>query len=165
MWYIAYVKSCQERSTAARLSELGIENYVPTQQVRRRWSDRWKIVEQVLLRGMVFLNCDENTRLQLFNSVPSIYAYMCDKNTHRPIIVPEVQMHTFQFMVSNAIDSIVFNASTLLPGDKVRVISGPMQGLIGELIAIEGKAHLAIQIANVGTLSVSIHETQVEIIK
>lgn len=162
MWYIAFVKSCQERSTSARLSEMGIESYVPIQQVRRRWSDRWKIVEQVLLRGMVFINCDDQTRRLLFESVHNIYAYMTDKQTHRPIIVPDCQMQAFQFMVSNATDPILLNTSTLLPGDLVRVVSGPLQGMEGELVNIDGKARLAIRITNVGTLSVTIPDTQVE---
>lgn len=48
-WLVLYVKSCMERKTAQRLAAMGIESYVPVQTVTRRYSDRLKKVEQLVL--------------------------------------------------------------------------------------------------------------------
>ena len=44
-WYALYVKPRSEKKVATRLTNLGFEVCVPTQQVMRQWSDRKKKVE------------------------------------------------------------------------------------------------------------------------
>ena len=48
-WLVAYVKSCMEKKTAERLTAMGIEHYLPVQTVERRWSDRVKRMEKLVL--------------------------------------------------------------------------------------------------------------------
>lgn len=48
-WLVAYVKSCMEKKTAERLTAMGIEHYLPVQTVERRWSDRVKRTEKLVL--------------------------------------------------------------------------------------------------------------------
>ena len=49
-WFVAYVRSCQERRVADLLAAQGIETYVPVQKERHKWSDRVKIVDHIPLR-------------------------------------------------------------------------------------------------------------------
>ena len=47
-WLAAYVKMHHEKRVRDRLTELGIENFLPVQNEVRQWSDRKKRVERVL---------------------------------------------------------------------------------------------------------------------
>ena len=48
-WYVGYTRSCQEKSVAKSLAALDVEYYLPIQKVRRKWSDRIKIIDGIRL--------------------------------------------------------------------------------------------------------------------
>ncbi|MBQ0077975.1 MAG: hypothetical protein KBS55_05030 [Bacteroidales bacterium] len=53
VWLIARAMPCQERKAEEELNALGCECYVPVQKVKRRWSDRWKIIDKLVIRVVV----------------------------------------------------------------------------------------------------------------
>jgi len=57
-WYAVYTKSRMEKKVSLRLEEAGIESYCPVTKRKKQWSDRKKIVEEVLFRSYVFVNID-----------------------------------------------------------------------------------------------------------
>lgn len=61
-WLVAYVKSCMEKKTAERLTAMGIEHYLPVQTVERRWSDRIKRMEKLVLPLMIFVHVTPKER-------------------------------------------------------------------------------------------------------
>ena len=54
-WYALYTRSRFEKKAAERLTEQGIEAYVPLQRVMRQWSDRRKQVLEPAIRSYVFV--------------------------------------------------------------------------------------------------------------
>lgn len=46
--------------------------------------------------------------------------------------------------------AISLNDPSLIPGEKVRVIKGPLSGLQGELVTVDGKTKVAVRIAALG---------------
>ena len=55
-WLAAYVKMHHERKTRDMLNAMGIENFLPVQEEVRRWSDRLKKMERILIPMMIFVN-------------------------------------------------------------------------------------------------------------
>ena len=161
-WFIGYTRSCQERKVAQALSALGVENYLPIQQVVRQWSDRKKKVDKLVLPGMVFVHTDEPTRVKLLSQVYGLRAYMTRGGAHTPVWVPDVQLQMFQHMVMYGREEVSVTSDYFAPGDRVRVVSGPLKGLECELINLQGRQMASIRLAMLGTAMVEISLGELE---
>lgn len=47
-------------------------------------------------------------------------------------------------------DVISMNSAPLARGEKVRVIKGPLTGLVGELVTVDGKSKIAVRLNMLG---------------
>lgn len=52
-WLVVCVQSNREKKTYERLSALGFESFLPLQEETRRWSDRSKKVQRVVIPMVV----------------------------------------------------------------------------------------------------------------
>lgn len=59
-WYIVYTKPRNEKNVSAALLSADYIVYCPLNKVRRKWSDRYKIVEEPLFRSYVFVKTNSN---------------------------------------------------------------------------------------------------------
>lgn len=160
-WLAAYVKMHHEKRVRERLSELKIENFLPVQMEVRQWSDRKKRVEQVLIPMMIFVHVDtEEQRIVLTHS--SVLRYLVLRGEHAPAEIPEEQMNRFRFMLDFSEFPISFNTTVPQLGEKVRVVKGPLSGLEGELVTVDGKSNIIVRISQLGCASVEINASMVE---
>jgi len=97
-WLVIYTKPRQEKKLAQRLIQAGYEVYLPTQRLKKRWSDRWKWVEMPLIPSHLFIQIAPQER-------EAVYYF--------PGFV------RFLFWLQD----ISFQA-----GQKVQVLTGPFQG-------------------------------------
>lgn len=70
-WYAVYTKPRWEKKVHGLLVEKGIETYCPLNKVRRKWSDRMKIVHEPLFKSYVFVRIpeEEKTPVRMTNGV------------------------------------------------------------------------------------------------
>ncbi len=152
-WLVAYVHSCMEKQTASALENMGIDHFLPVQTEVRQWSDRKKKVQRLIIPMMIFLHVSPRER-----SIPlglsAISRYLVLRGEHTPAIIPDDQMERFRFMLDYSPQAVEFCATPLSPGDAVRVIKGPLAGLEGELIYINGKSAVAIRLNMLGCATV-----------
>lgn len=148
-WLVAYVKMHHEKKVRDKLSVMGIENFLPVQTEVRQWSDRKKKVERILIPMMIFVHVDAEEQRKVI-ALPSVLRYLTLRGEHTPSAISEEQMNRFRFMLDNAEGSVAFNTSNLQPGEQVRVIKGPLAGLTGELLTVDGKSSIAIRIDQLG---------------
>jgi transcription antitermination factor NusG len=59
-WHVIYSKPRNEKKVQAALAEAGFEVYCPLNKTRRKWSDRYKVVEEPLFRSYVFIKINGN---------------------------------------------------------------------------------------------------------
>ena len=135
-WYVALVRMHHEKKVAERLSKMGIDSFVPVQQEIHQWSDRRKMVESVLLPMMVFVH--------------TVSRYMVMRGESTPAVIPDEQMARFRFMLDYSEEAICMNSSPLARGEKVRVVKGPLTGLVGELVSVDGKSKIAVRLNMLG---------------
>lgn len=64
-WYAVYTKPRWEKKVHALFMEKGIVSYCPLNKVRKRWSDRIKIVEEPLFKSYVFVQIREEEHQQV----------------------------------------------------------------------------------------------------
>ena len=147
-WYVALVRMHHEKKVSEHLDKMGIENFVPVQQELHQWSDRRKLVTSVLLPMMVFVHADPKERMEVL-SFSTVSRYM-------------EQMARFRFMLDYSEESISMNSSPLARGEKVRVIKGPLTGLVGELVNVDGRSKIAVRLNMLGCACVDMPVGYVE---
>ena len=161
-WFIAYVKSCQERRVAEILEKMGVEYYLPMQREVHKWSDRRKIVVRLIIPHIVFVKVTELVRRELLKSVYGIHSYMMDRATGRPAVVPDHEMKAFRMMVEHSGAPVAMNSEPLVSGDLVRVISGPLCGMEYELAEVHGNKCIVTRIDFLGSAFVEFDESNLE---
>jgi transcription antitermination factor NusG len=147
-WYAVYTKSRQEKKLAATLAERGIEAYVPVQKTLRQWSDRKKVVDEVLIRSYVFVRIlpgQYDTVLGYRGAVRFIWF------NGKPAMIPDQQILLLKLVTGTGTEITVL-PSNLEPGMPVRVIAGPLAGITGELINIDRKDQVVVRIDHINTL-------------
>lgn len=154
-WFVAYVRMHHERKIADSLSQMGIENFVPVQTQMRKWSDRMKKVDVVLIPMVVFVHATEEERKQTF-VLAALRFYLSVKGTYKVVKIPDEQMQRFKFMVDYSDEAISFNPDCFAEGDRIRVVKGPLTGLTGILVGKGGKSKIAVQLDLLGMATVDI---------
>lgn len=152
-WLAAYVRLHHEKKTRDRLTAMGIECFLPIQEEIHQWSDRRKKVERVVIPMMIFVRVSlEERALPLSLSAVSRYLVLRGEST--PAIIPDKQMEKFKFMLDYSETAVELSTTPLAPGETVEVIKGPLKGLKGELVTINGKSKVAIRLDMLGCAQV-----------
>jgi transcription antitermination factor NusG len=70
-WYVIYTKPRWEKKVYTLLTDKDIEAYCPLNKVRRKWSDRMRLVEEPLFKSYVFVKVseEEQTQVRMINGV------------------------------------------------------------------------------------------------
>jgi transcription antitermination factor NusG len=121
---VLYTKPRNEKKVADRLSAAGYNVYCPLHKVKRQWSDRTKVVEEPLIKRYLFIQVEDKRRDEVFN-YPGAVRYLFW--LRRPAIVRESEIHTIQKWLGQYNHSDI-DISDILPGDYVRITSGPFTG-------------------------------------
>ena len=148
-WLAAYVRLFHEKKTRDRLTAMGIESFLPVQEEIHQWSDRRKKIERVVIPMMIFVHVDPAERAEVL-TLSSVSRYMVLRGQSTPAVIPDEQMERFRFMLDYSEEAIEVCSSPLAPGEQVRVIKGPLAGLEGELVTIDGKSKVAVRLDMLG---------------
>lgn len=161
-WFVGFVKSCQEKKAAAALDSLGVAHYLPIIKEKRKWSDRTKVIDRVVIPGIIFVRCNERARLDSLKNIPALYAYMNDGGPGHPAVVPDRQMQDFIFMVERGGRDVTLTTEGFAPGDRVRITAGPLKGLECELVDILGRRSIAVRLGMLGAATVELMADSIE---
>jgi len=128
-WYALYTKPRWEKKVAAQLNKKGFEVYCPMNVVRRRWTDRFKVIEEPLFKSYVFIHFDinEQTRVRLTDGVVNFVYWQGS-----PAMIHENEIILIKRFL-NEFSDVRAASIELNPGLKVRVKAGLMinhEGLV-----------------------------------
>lgn len=160
-WYIAYVRMHHEKKVSERLGKMGIESFVPIQQELHLWSDRRKVIDKVVLPMMVFVHANPKERMEVL-TISTVSRFMVMRGESTPAVIPDEQMVRFRFMLDYSEESVSVADLTLVRGEEVRVIKGPLKGLVGEFVTEEGKSKIAIRLNMLGCACVDMPASYIE---
>ena len=149
-WHAIYVKSRAEKKVVDQLDDLGIKAYLPMITQVKQWSDRRKKVKEPLFRSYVFVCSNEKEYIPILNVFGVVRFVSFER---KAVVVPENQILAIQKFVSDYEKGEEFkmlNNEDLKEGQLVRIITGPMKGLVGRLDTVENKRHLVVFIESVG---------------
>lgn len=164
-WFIAIVNNRSEKSVAEKLSKMGVENYLPTQQELHIWKSGKKVkIDKILIPAKIFIHCTEHQRRELVQ-LPFIKRFMTNiagisgALSNKPLaVVTEDEMFKLKFMLGAADNQVVFS-ERFVKGQKIEVVRGVLKGLVGEvsLDAESGDNRLYVNISCLGSASVIIN--------
>lgn len=160
-WYAAHTMVNQEFRIKHFLEEADVESFLPSKMVLRQFSDRKKMIETPLIRGIVFVRTDSRTALSLLKERNMKARYMYDYANRSMLVIPDRQMQDFISLVNNAgADELTILNADFAPGDRVQVVEGTFAGLEGELVRIEGKNQVLIRVGRIAAVGVKIDKSQ-----
>ena len=144
-WYVMYTTSRAEKKVAERLVEAGVEVFLPMVEVLRQWSDRKKKVQKALFNGYVFVKTDRNN---LWNCLQTPGAVKFVNFSGVPATIRDEDVETIQRLVATGV-SIETDGSEISPGEKVKVIGGSLEDMVGECIEKGNKDYFLIRIPGI----------------
>ncbi|MBQ7622958.1 MAG: UpxY family transcription antiterminator [Bacteroidales bacterium] len=161
-WYVGCVRSCQEKQTSLLLSSRGVEHYLPLRREVRRWSDRRKVVEVPVLPRFIFIHCLNSERSELLAGIPYLCRFLSNPGSGSAAVVRDAELDSFRQMVEYGGRPVNFVQQSLAPGDRVRVVDGPLTGLECELVSVGSGRCLAVRLGLLGTATVDLELDSVE---
>lgn len=166
-WFVARVRSCCELKAGDLFAKLGYESFVPVRKEIHKWSDRRKLIDKVLIPHIVFVRMNEIQRRQSCSQNPYVTCYM---SAHRPgsellfkpAVVRDEDMDNFRSFLTDTSYPVDIVTASLAPGDRVRIVSGPLEGRECELVSVEGRKCIVSRLGILGTAAVEISADMVK---
>lgn len=132
-WFALYTNPRAEKSLSRLFKKYKIDHYLPLIKERKKWSDRFKIIETPRLKSYIFVNIifwkDKVTVLQL----PGAHHFVFAKGV--PAVLEEEEMEKLKDLVENyGAQTEVIKNEALQPGKIVKITEGPFAGRKMEII-------------------------------
>jgi transcription antitermination factor NusG len=140
-WFALAVKALHEHAVAQCLESKHLESYLPVNRTSRRWSDRWKTIEQPLFPGYVFCRLDYNHRVEALRT-PGVRSIVTFGAEVTPIADFEIERVRLMLAGGKPVEPWPF----LRSGQQVRVHSGPFTGIEGILVAVRDSLRVVISL-------------------
>lgn len=128
-WYAAYTCANHEKRVAQQLAFRSVECFLPLYESARRWKDRRVRLQLPLFPGYVFVRLALRDRLQVLK-VPSVARLVGFDGHPAPLPVDDIE----------SIRACLARRHPMQPhayvqrGQRVRVLTGPLEGLTGIIV-------------------------------
>jgi len=140
-WYATYTRSRHEKMIAEQMERRAIEHFLPLYEAERMWKNGRARVDFPLFPGYVFVRISLRDRLEVLR-IPGVVRLVGFSDAPTPL--PEKDITIIRAALANGI--IAERFPYLKIGSRVRVRSGPLEGLEGVLHHIKGKSRLVVSV-------------------
>jgi transcription antitermination factor NusG len=145
-WFAVYTKPRWEKKVHRSLAQLGFESYCPLNKVRKKWSDRMKIVEEPLFKSYVFVHIEDVLRPEIrFVDGVLNFVYWNKK----PAIIKDEEIIEIKKFLSEYED-VEVKTIDVKPADEVVINTGVMMGAKGRVLRVMGNNMVEIRIESLG---------------
>jgi transcriptional antiterminator NusG len=127
-WYVIHTCCHHERQVEQRLRQKNLEVFLPRLTVVRQWQDRKKLLQVPLFPGYLFVHDVLETPIYYdIIKLPGVVRILGSKGNLQP--VPPETIDSIKLTVAS--DRPYYPYRYLLKGKWVRVVEGPLAGVIG----------------------------------
>jgi transcription antitermination factor NusG len=152
----------------AFLDQNHIENFIPMRYefVLRNGQRIRKLVPAV--HNLVFIRATRKTidEIKEENAVSLPLRYIMDRETRRPIVVPESQMRNFIAVAGNYEQQVIYLPAveySMRKGERVRITGGVFEGVEGVFVRVKGDRRVVVSIQGVMAVATAfIHPSLIE---
>jgi transcription antitermination factor NusG len=134
-WLAIYSRPRWEKKVTKLLNEQGFETYCPLNKVRRKWSDRVKVVEEPLFKSYVFVKVDDADRTAVRMTTGVINFVYWDG---KPAVIKEKEINTIKSFL-NEYENVEVRPLKVELKQRVRITAGPLMDHEGEVVEVSRK--------------------------
>ena len=139
-WYAAYTKPRHEKNVAAQLGMREVETYLPLYCAIHNWNGRKAEVNLPLFPGYVFVKVPHTNRVRVLEQ-PGVVRLVGVNGKPTPLPEDEIERLRSSLAFCKA-EPYPF----MVPGEKVRIRTGPMTGFEGKILRRKGKVRLVVSL-------------------
>ncbi|MBK9382699.1 MAG: UpxY family transcription antiterminator [Chitinophagaceae bacterium] len=134
-WLAVYTRPRWEKKVNQLLAEKGLESYCPLNKVRRKWSDRVKIVEEPLFKSYVFVKVTDEDRstVRMTNGAVN-FVYWNGK----PAVIREKEINAIKRFL-NEYENVEARKVELNVNQRVRITNGTLMDQEGKVLDVRHK--------------------------
>jgi transcription antitermination factor NusG len=134
-WLAIYTRPRWEKKVNQLLGEKGIESYCPLNKIRRKWSDRYKIIEEPLFKSYVFVkvNEDEHKDVRLTNGAIN-FVYWNGK----PAVIKEKEIAAIRRFLDEY-EQVEARQVEVKVNQRVRITNGTLMDQQGTVLDVRKK--------------------------
>lgn len=134
-WLAVYTKPRWEKKVSQLLEEKGVERYCPLNKVRRKWSDRIKIVEEPLFKSYVFVKVNEENRTEV-RMTPGVINFVYWQG--KPAVIKEREIIAIKRFLDEY-ENVEVKPLDVKVNQRVRIIAGPLMDKEGKVMDVHRK--------------------------
>lgn len=132
-WYVLYTKPRWERKVAEKLENAGIECYCPLNRVERRWSDRWKTIQEPLFRCYIFVHVSTEDLYKPLE-VNGILHYV--HHMKKPAVVRDREINDIRRFLAEH-KSVNLEKIHVGVNDAIEILYGPFMDKTGQVTQVK----------------------------
>ena len=157
-WYAFVTRPRHEKKVKNYLDKKGLVNYLPVQRTLNQWKDRRRWVESPLFSCYIFAHISYADRYEVL-TVPSVVRQVGFGN--KPAPVPAEDIESIKTILNANQNVTVIDGK--VAGDRVRILSGPLAGMEGQLVQFRGSQCFEIYLETIGkSILVDVRDNQVK---
>jgi transcription antitermination factor NusG len=148
-WYALYTKGRHEKFVENKLNGKDIEAYTPKVTLRRKWSDRIKLIDEPLFKSYCFakFSIDDKKKVITQAGVVNVVHF---KDQYIP--VPEEVINSLKILTQNKVK--LDPCPYIKEGQRVSIKKGPLKGVEG--IVIEKRNHNTSLVISIDAIASSV---------
>jgi transcription antitermination factor NusG len=143
-WFVLFVRTNQEKTTASRLNHLQIEHFLPCFRSLRQWKDRRVTLEVPLFPGYVFVHLPHAERMRVL-TLPNVLYFVGSGSSPAVLSDEEIAWIGRGLQSGNAVPH-----ECLSEGQRVVITSGVLAGLKGILVRKVNNTRVVVSLDSIG---------------
>jgi transcription elongation factor/antiterminator RfaH len=157
-WYAIYTRSRHEKAVAAQLSQRSVDCFLPLYDTVRKWKNGRFHVQLPLFPGYLFVRIALQDRLNVLQ-VPGVVNLVGFKGVPAPL--PQADIEKLRDALSKGAQAQPH--PYLNVGARVRIKSGPLEGMQGILLRKKGHLRVVVSVDLImRSIAVDVDTTEVE---
>lgn len=123
------------------LAEKGVERYCPLNKVRRKWSDRVKVVEEPLFKSYVFVKVNDEDRTGV-RMTPGVINFVYWQG--KPALIKEKEINAIRRFLDEY-ENVEVKPIDIKVNQRVAITTGPLMDQEGKVLEVKHRtARIAI---------------------
>lgn len=117
------------------MQEKGTESYCPLNKIRRKWSDRVKVIEEPLFKSYVFVKISDEERTQV-RMTPGIVNFVYWNG--KPAVIKEKEIATIRRFLDDY-EHVEAEPIDIKINERVKITTGPLMDQEGKVLSVRHK--------------------------
>jgi transcription antitermination factor NusG len=143
-WFVLFVRTNQEKTTASRLDHLQIKHFLPRFRSLRQWKDRRVTLDVPLFPGYVFVHLPHAERMRVL-TLPNVLYFVGSGSSPAVLSDEEVAWIGRGLQSGNAVPHECMNE-----GQRVVITAGALAGLKGILVRKVNNTRVVVSLDSIG---------------